>query len=82
MLKRIKFIRDTVYPNNRIDKKGVERNVTQRHAKWLIEIGAAEVINKESEEGIPAPQEVKEEKQPIQTKEEKQVKTRRTKKGK
>lgn len=74
MLKRIKFIRDTAYPNGRIDKKGVERYVTRRHADWLIEIKAAEIISDKPE--------VKEEKQVVETKEEKAVPKRRTKKAK
>ena len=49
------------YPNGRIDKKGVERYVTRRHAGLLINLGEAEIIGEETEQIEPEP-EVKEEK--------------------
>ena len=78
MLKKIRFIKDVIYPNGRVDKKGVERNVTGRHAQLLIASKEAELIGEETEQIEPEP-EVKEEKQVKQTKEEKTTRKRRTK---
>jgi len=78
MRKRIRFIKDVIYPNGRADKKGVERYVTRRHAQLLIENKEAEIIVKETEQIEPEP-EVKEEKAVKQTKEEKTTRKRRTK---
>lgn len=77
MRKRIRFIKNVTYPNGRIDKKGVDRFVTPRHAELLINLGEAELIVEETEQ---IETEVKEEKVIRQTKEEKT--TRRTKKSK
>ena len=78
MRKRIRFIKNVTYPNGRIDKKGVERYVTRRHAELLINLGEAEIIGEETEQIEPEP-EVKEEKVIRQTKEEKATRKRRTK---
>ena len=80
MRKRIRFLKDVIYPNGRVDKKGVERYATRRHAQLLIENKEAEMIGEETEQIEPEFEpEVKEEKQVRQTKEEKTTRKRRTK---